>query len=71
MKVAVLLAKNILTSLRITAATSAIDVGIQKKIHGSGSTTLVISNEQIRYSRSKFARKFIIRKRSCRSWFWK
>ena len=32
------LAKNILASLGITAATSAIDAGIQKKIHGSGTT---------------------------------
>ena len=43
MKVAVPLAKNILTPLGITAAASAIDVGIQKKIHGSGTATLVIS----------------------------
>ena len=36
MKVAVPLAKNILASLGITAGASAIDAGIQKKIHGSG-----------------------------------
>ena len=36
MKVADLLAKNVLAPLRITAAASAIDAGIQKKIHGSG-----------------------------------
>ena len=30
--------------LGLTAASSAIDAGIQKKIHGSGTTTLVISN---------------------------
>ena len=36
MKVAVPLAKNILAPLGITAAASAIDAGIQKKIHGSG-----------------------------------
>ena len=47
MKVAVPLAKNILGSLRITAAASAIDAGIQKKIHGSGTTTLIISNEEM------------------------
>ena len=41
-KVAVTLAKNILASLRIAAAASAIDAGIQKKIHGSGTTTLII-----------------------------
>ena len=48
MKVAVPLAKkNILAPLGITAATSAIDEGIQKKITGSGTTTLTISNEEI------------------------
>ena len=47
MKVAVTLAKNILAPLGITAAASAIDAGIQKKIHGSGRTTLIISNEEI------------------------
>ena len=46
MKVAILLAKNILAPLRITAAASAIDAGIQKKIHGSGTTALIISNEE-------------------------
>ena len=45
MTVAVLLAKNILAPLGITAAASATDAGIQKKIHGSGTTTLIISNE--------------------------
>ena len=34
MKVAVTLAKNILAPLGIAAAASAIDAGIQKKIHG-------------------------------------
>ena len=47
MKVAVPLAKNILTPLKIAAAASAIDAGIQKKIHGSGATTLIISNKEI------------------------
>ena len=47
MKVAVPLAKNILAPLGITAAASAIDAGTQKKIHGSGTTTLIISNEEI------------------------
>ena len=47
MKVAVPLAKNILASLGITAAASAVDAGIQKKIHGSGTTTLIISNEEM------------------------
>ena len=36
-----------LTPLGITAAASAIDAGIQKKIHGSGTTTLIISNEEM------------------------
>ena len=45
MKVVVPLAKNILTPLVITTAASAIDAGIQKKIHGSRTTTLIISNE--------------------------
>ena len=48
MKAAVPLAKNILAPLGITAAASAIDAGIQKKkIHGSGTTTLIISNEEM------------------------
>ena len=47
MKVAVPLAKNILAPLGITAAASAIDAGITKKIHGSGTATLVISNEEM------------------------
>ena len=110
MKVAVPLAKNILAPLGITAAASAIDAGIQK-IHGSGTTTLIIPNEEmneimkivqtdedsnillkgvtktiknetkeqkrrhlkhaIRYCRRKFVRKFIIRNRNCKGWFWK
>ena len=47
MKVAVPLAKNILTPLGITAAASAIDPGVQNKIHDSGTTTLIISNEKM------------------------
>ena len=39
--------KNILASLGITAATSEIDARIQKKIHGSGTTTLIISDEKM------------------------
>ena len=46
MKVAIPLAKNVLAPLVITAAASAIDAGIQKK-HGSGNTTLKISNEDM------------------------
>ena len=44
MKVAIPPAKNVLAPLGITAAASAIDAGIKKK-HGSGTTTLKISNE--------------------------
>ena len=47
MEIAVPLSKNVLAPLRITAAALAIDVRIQKKIHGSGYTTLIISNEEI------------------------
>ena len=48
MKVAIPLAKNVLVQLGITAATSAIDAGIQKKIYGSGTTTLIIlPNEEM------------------------
>ena len=47
MKVAVPLVKNILAPLEITAAL-AIDAGIQKKIHGSGTITLIISNEEMK-----------------------
>ena len=47
MKVAILLAKNVLVPLGITAAASEIDAGIQKKIHGSGTATLIISNEEM------------------------
>ena len=45
-KVAVPLAKNALALLGITAAASAIDAGIQKKIHGSGTRTLITSNKK-------------------------
>ena len=47
MKVAIPLAKNVFAPLGITAAVSAIDAGIQKKIHGSRTTTLIISNEEM------------------------
>ena len=46
MKVAIPLAKNVLAPLGITAAASAV-AGIQKKIHGSGTTTLIISNKEM------------------------
>ena len=45
MKVAIPLAKHILAPLGITAAASIIDAGIKKK-HGSGTTTLIISNKE-------------------------
>ena len=45
MKVAIPLAKNVLAPLGITAAAKAIDAGIQKKIHGSGTT--IISNKEM------------------------
>ena len=47
MKVALHWAKNILAPLGITAAASTIDTGIQKKIHGSTTTTLIISREEM------------------------
>ena len=47
MKVAAPVAKHFCAPLGITAAASAIDAGIQKKIHGSETTTLVISNEEM------------------------
>ena len=100
------LAKSKLAPLGLTAAMSAVDAGIQKKMFGSGTTTLVISNEEIndimkialedsgislkgitkriknetkeqkggflnnviRHYRSIFIRKFIKRKRNCKSW---
>ena len=43
MEVAIPLAKNVLAPLGITT----IDAGIQKKIHGSESMTLIISNEEM------------------------
>ena len=52
MKAAVALIKNILAPLGITAAASAIDAGIQRKIHGSGrpsSSTLIISNKEMNH----------------------
>ena len=50
MKVAIPLAKNILAPLGITAAASTTDAGTQRKIHGSGTTTLIISNEELKLS---------------------
>ena len=50
MKVAISLGKNVLAPLGITAA--------QKKIHGSGTTTLIISNKEMNdnENRSGFGR---------------
>ena len=41
------LAKSALIPLGLTAAASAADAGIHKKILGSGTTTLIISNEEM------------------------
>ena len=41
------LAKSVLISLGLTAAASATDAAIQKKIFESGMTTLIISNEEM------------------------
>ena len=46
MKVAMPLAKNVLTPLGLAAAMSAIDGSIQKKIHGSG-VKLIIEQEDM------------------------
>ena len=47
MKVALPLAKNVLAALGLTAAMSAIDGSIQKKIHGSG-INLIIEEEDMK-----------------------
>ena len=47
MRVAIPIVKNVLAPLGITAAVSVIGAGIQKKIHGSGETTLIISNREM------------------------
>ena len=47
MKVAMPLAKNVLAPLGLTASISAIDGGIKKKMLGSGTTTLIISNDEM------------------------
>ena len=41
------LAKSVLIPLELTAAVSAADAGIQKKIFGFGNTTLIISNYEM------------------------
>ena len=47
MKVAMPLAKNVLAPLGISAAMSAIDGSIKKKMFGLGTTTLIISNDEM------------------------
>ena len=47
MKLAVPLAKNVLATLGVSAAMSAIDRSIKKKMFGSGMTTLIISNDEM------------------------
>ena len=47
LKVPIPLAKNVLAPLGITVAASTIDADIQKKINGSGNTTLIISNKDM------------------------
>ena len=41
------LAKNVLIPLGLSATASATDAGIHKKILGSGTTTLIISNDEM------------------------
>ena len=47
MKVAMPLAKNVLAPLGISAAMSAIDGSIKQRMFGSGTTTLIISNDEM------------------------
>ena len=47
MKVAMPLAKNVLAPLGLSAAMSAIDGSIKKRMLGSGATTLIISNDEM------------------------
>ena len=47
MKVEMPLAKNVLAPLGLTAVMSAIDGSIKKKMLGSGTTTLIISNDEM------------------------
>ena len=43
------LAKNVLLPFRLSAGMSTADEFIQKKIYGSGTTTLIISNGEMEY----------------------
>ena len=47
MKEAMPLAKNVLAPLGLTAAMSSIDGSIKKKMLGAGTTTLIISNDEM------------------------
>ena len=47
MKLWVPITKNILHPLGIRTVASAVDPRIQKKIHGSRTTTLIVSNEEM------------------------
>ena len=47
MKLAMPLAKNVLAPLGLSAAMSEIDGSIKKKMLGSGTTTLIISNDEM------------------------
>ena len=42
------LVKSVLIPLRLTAAVSATDAAIKKKVYGSGMTTLIISNGEMK-----------------------
>ena len=42
------IAKNVLLAFRLLAGMPEADTAIQKKIYGSGATTLVISNDEIK-----------------------
>ena len=46
-KPAISIGKNILAPLGLSAAMSATDAAIQKKMYGSGNTTLIFSNDDI------------------------
>ena len=49
------LAKSVLIPLGLTTAASAADPAIQKKIHGSGTATLIISKEEVNDIMKKLA----------------
>ena len=44
-----LLDDSVLIPLGLTAASSATDAAIQKKLFGAGKTTLILSNEEMNY----------------------